>query len=543
MSDMKQNKQKQNQWLKGSFVGSAGLLMIKLISLFYIVPFTAMAGNSGTVMYAAVKDVSAVFLEIACAGIPYILFFMINEREGKDVRTKLLIRRISLQVTAGTAVVAAGCLLLASPWFASWILTAQASAEEVASLQNLFAVSSLFVFLSPFVYDMIGYLKGLKEESKIKHATYLEWIIRYSVLFLVGIGMLKVTKSSINPMPLTAILACIAGICAALIYLVKKEQKKYSEMIAEARCQQTPAENISSIKKEIKELVLVFILSAFFGNSQHLMHAFFFLPAVDQLNISYEQSVNLFGILELNCSLFTEGLQIASLILFNLFHEKLEETFYQKDMDGFCVILERWLNVFLYDLLPVSFSILVLAKPLYYIFFGSTLLEESSILLSWSSILGILQALSLVCWIILIRLQKYKEAVSYLITGFLIKAVSFSPLIQYMGTSGAVVSSILCSAVIIFLSLSKLSNLTDMSYGHVFFNLIRILTACLAMNGVYILFRTYVLDPMSADRGMALLITAVMLTCGYAGYRFVTSVIGVRKDILRQQNAKMEDTL
>ena len=112
-----------------------------------------------------------------------------------------------------------------------------------------------------------------------------------------------------------------------------------------------------------------------------------------------------------------------------------------------------------------------------------------------------------------------------------------------MGTSGAEESSNLRSAATIVVCLSKLCNLSVMSYGHVFFNLIRILTACLAMNGVYILFRTYVLDPMSADRGMALLITAVMLTCGYAGYRFVTSVIGVRKDILRQQNAKMEDTL
>lgn len=125
------------------------LLLIKLINLLYLVPFAMCAESTLTSKVGAVKDIDTVAVEVACAGILYIVFLMLSIRKGKqNVRTTLLIRRNAIQIGIIFAFITAVIVLSFSGWFSSWILTEQATQIEVLSNKDVACICRWYLFHS-----------------------------------------------------------------------------------------------------------------------------------------------------------------------------------------------------------------------------------------------------------------------------------------------------------------------------------------------------------------------------------------------------------
>lgn len=529
-----QNMKENNRLGMTALHGSAVFLLLKLISLFYVVPLRAMAGAQAGAEFAAVKDILSVCIEIGCAGIPYaVIAMLIKRQQNQDYRTTLLIRRLSITLTAVFSFVTASAILLFSGVLAGSILTSQAPIEDLGRLQNLLAVSAVCIFLSPVVDSFGGYLIGLGNHRRVLYIKVTEWAAAYAFMFIIGAVYLNQQHASAVSMSLIAVFGLAVGTVTALLLAFRMDHQKYSEIVSFAVEQQKPAEDMKTIRHELLSFSFVLILSALFGNSRQIIHTFFFLPLMEKTGMDYLTAKTLYGILELNCALFIDAVQLAAVLIFLKFADRMTDSFVKKQIDQFCRSVADWLNTTLYYLLPVCFTISVLAKEIYEMLFGAENIEIGSVLLSWTGVLAMISSLAAVCWVLLMQIHHEPDAVTYLIVGSIVKGITIFPLINWLGAAGAVVSSILCSAVIVFLTFAKLSNLSEMSYSEFLINGIRILAASMAMNGAYVLLKTFVFPLAGDNRLMALGELVLMLACGALVYIFVMNLMGVRKKILR----------
>lgn len=522
--------------MKGFKTSAALFLLIKLVSLFYIVPFTAMAGESVSSQFAAVKDIVTVLIEVSCAGIPWIVYQMFFERkDNADDRTILLIRRIAFHYGMYIVFAMTVCFLFLSPVIAEGILGPSASQTEYSSLRGMLLVAGLIVFAAPLLYDCMGYLLGMQNKTSVIHAKGLEWIIRYALLFSIGSAAVLSSKGNTNPMGITAIWSIAAGCIAALYALIRKEKTIYQLRIVGARAQMTPAEDAKTIQHELISLIPVFLCSALFGNATKIIHAFFLTDALEKTGMSYEYARNLYGILQLNSSILLDGSVLIALWMFNSLYGKIRESIQEKNWSSFSELLEKWMNRMLDHLFPVAFTIIVLSRPIYQVLYRSSV-EEAQILFAWSAGLGFLFAIAAVGWILLILMNRHSEAVVYLFMGTVVKAIAFSFFLPHFGAAGAVISSVLSTGVVVFLTYSKINNVTEFNLGRIALRACFILTACLAMNGAYLLLQTYVFD-LNNGTGMKLLGELLLtILCGFLVYRFITKQMGLRKSLFHQED-------
>ena len=76
MSDNTSSKVKQS-FIAGSLTSSAGIFVSKLIGLFYIIPFKAIAGQENMVFYSSAFTYYNVLLQISSAGLPFAIAAMV----------------------------------------------------------------------------------------------------------------------------------------------------------------------------------------------------------------------------------------------------------------------------------------------------------------------------------------------------------------------------------------------------------------------------------------------------------------------------------
>jgi O-antigen/teichoic acid export membrane protein len=355
------------------------------------------------------------------------------------------------------------------------------------------------------------------------------------LLFAIGAAAVASNGNNTNPMGIIAVWTIAGGCIAALYILGRQEKKIYQVRIVQARSQMRPAEDAQTIRHELTSLIPVFLCSAIFGNATKITHAFFLTDALEKTGMTYTYARNLYGILQLNSSILLDGSVLIALWMFHAFFDQIRESISKKDWSSFTVLLEKWMDQMLDHLLPATFTIIVLARPIYQLLYGSSA-EEAPILFAWNAGLGFLLAVGVVGWILLILMHRYAEAVVYLITGAVGKTVAFSFFLPHFGASGAVISSVLSTGVVVFLSYSKMNNVTEFNWERIALRACFILTACLAMNGAYLLLQTYAFDLYNGT-GLQLF-GELLLTvlCGFLVYRFVAKQMGLRKYLFHQED-------
>ena len=175
-----------------------------------------------------------------------------------------------------------------------------------------------------------------------------------------------------------------------------------------------------------------------------------------------------------------------------------------------------------------------LARPIYFIMYGSANLDLGENCLAWSGLLALVTTITPICSSMMMTLHFRKESIFYLCVGFAIKCITFYPLIKYTGYIGAITSSILCSLSIIYLDLSKLKNKFDISYSLTLVRLAKMLVACFAMNAVFAIFKLVGFQISETSRILALVELGIYGIVGGCVYLYVGSLMKLPEAILHK---------
>ncbi len=523
---------RKNSFIAGSLASSAGVFVSKLIGLFYVVPFRTIVGQQNLDYYSAAYTYYNVLLQICSAGLPFAIAAIIAKYVNKkDYKTVLLVRKLGTGMLMVLGFTFSVLFLLCSGWLAKVRLGPMASPEAVAVMQNTFAILALALFFVPILYSYRGFFQGMKELTAYGFSQVIEQFIRVGTLL--GIGAFVVYGIGMAPIfgIYASVLATSLGCIAAIVYFVYHDHSMVEKIEQQAKLQESEAVDLKVLFSEMFFFGVPYIIVAVLGNSQTLVNTQFFVTVNTRLGMPFETAQIINSIIETNCDKLTSIPQVLSIGFSAGIVPYMTEALEKRNFKKLNRNIEDCLDTVLYIALPICFSMCVLAEPIYYIMYGAQELEFGRVCLAWASLLGLCTTVTPICNSMMLTLRFRRASLFYLGIGFIVKCLTFYPLIRLTGYTGSITSSVLCSFTIIVLSLAKIRTEYNIRYKKIMQRCFKMMLGCFCMNGVYALFRFVGINALHPSKLVSLVELALMGGLAVAAYLFVTNMMKLPKAV------------
>ena len=521
-------------FLAGALTSSAGIFLAKTLSFLYVIPFSALAGTENITIYAAAYSWYTALLQIALAGIPFAAAALAaGYAEKNDIRTVLLIRKLTTSILTVSGFVMAVLLVLLARPLGVLMLGASAPAADLESLRITMLILALALFLVPVLHSYRGFYRGLKEENACAYTGQLERVLR--TLGIVILGWAAVDQLHLGRVSAVyaAAASTVLGAAAALFFYIRLDHQNYGILARAARQQEEPAAEPKPVLRELFSRGLPYFLSALLGCLPMLINASFLIRALTGNSFSYADAKALYAVLLFQTERFTALPQALAIFLCGGLMPVLSEAAAGRSRYSIQKTVLDALERTLYLVLPLCVYLLVLAGPLYYVMYGGSYLAYGEEAMWAESFQALALALSAVTTLLMLTLNLRRQSLFYLLTGVILKAVFFEPLIRLCGFSGALVSTTLAAFVVVYLDLAKIRNRFEVNYTRTIRRMFRMLLACLAMNGSFFLLRLAGLHPAAVSRPLGALELAAYAAAGFLIYYYITSLMNVPQGIFR----------
>lgn len=539
MSDKTKKKVKQG-FIAGSLTSSAGVFISKLIGMFYIVPFKQIVGQANLSYYSAAYTYYNVLLQICSAGLPFAIAAIVARYANKnDYKTVLLVRKLSTAILMVSGFVISLLFIIISTPLAESVLGAQATSADIVKMRNTFVILSLALFIVPVVYSYRGYYQGMKELKLYADSQIIEQFARVAFLLIVGAIVVYIFHMDQIMGIYAAVLGTSIGAFCSLLQLMFFDHKHAPEVQQLAKEQESEAVDKWDILKEFLIFAIPYVLVSILGNSQTLINTQFFIPVATSLGMDYDQAKLIYSIIETNCDKLTSIPQVLSIGFSAGIVPYMTVSLENKDFKGLNKNIEDCLDTVLYIGLPVCFAMASLAEPIYFIMYGGSELEYGITCLQWSALLGLCTTLTPICNSMMLTLRFRKSSIIYLALGFTVKCITMYPLMLFMGYTGAIVSSCLCSFTIIILSLLKIRSEFNVKYSRIIKRTIRMMISCFAMNGVFALYNMFGPSWIDGGRIVCLIELAVVGILGILVYVLVSEMLNLPKAVFHMSLKQM----
>lgn len=525
MTESQKSRVKQS-FILGSLTSSAGIFLAKAIGLFYVVPFTSLATENNMIFYSSAYTFYSVLLQVCTAGLPYATAAVVAKYADRDDwRSVILVRKLSAGILMVSGFVMALFFVLASGSLSARVLGASATAADIATMRTTFIILALALFIVPILSSYRGFYQGLKDLKVYANTQVIEQFAR--VIFLLGMGWVFVRLLKMNNIwaVYMAVLSTSVGALVGILYYVWYDRRHYGPVARAARAQTTEPVERNQLLMEIFAFGLPYLLSTIFGNSQTIINTRFFVPVTTGLGLNYDTAKLISGIIQVQCDKLTSIPQVLGIGFSAGIVPYMTTALEKNDMTELRKNITDCLDTVLFIAVPVCFAMFALARPIYYVMYGGHNLDYGEICLSYAALLALVTTLTPICSSTMMTVRLRKESIVYLGVGFLVKCVTFYPLIKYIGYTGAILSSVLCSMTIIYLDLAKIKNRYGVVFGNTWKRFFKMLIACLCMNAVFAIFRIAGFRITEASRILALGELAVYGICGILVYLYVSSLM------------------
>ena len=532
MSEVNKKQHKQT-FIEGALTSSIGILVSKALGLLYVSPLSRMAGSANTVFYSYGYTYYNILLNICGAGLPFAIAALVSKYSTRnDYKAVLTLRKLGMSIMLGLGFTLSLVFVFIANPLAKQALGSQASVEDIKILVNVFHILVLAVMTVPYLSAYRCFWQGLKELKPYAFSQVLEQFVR--VFSMLGLGAFCVYVLKLDGIYAiyAAMGAAFLAAFVALLYYIKFDKANISAVRKLARKQERKT---ASNKKLIIELIsfgLPFAISSILGNSQDIVNNTFFMQEIVKTGVTQEvgmmmlsmiqyQSLNLIAIPQVLAMGFPSGIV-----------PYMTAALEQRNIKQLRKYVIECLDVVMYIGLPLCMCLCFLAKPLYSLFYGVESVELGAQVLQWSTLVAISGTFSPICTSMMMTLKMRGKVIGYLGITFLVKLISFFPLVNKMGYPGAIVSSCLASCVLIFLSLKAINNKYGVTYGKLALHFFKIMICCLAMNGVFVIFDIFGIDGTYGSLVENFIILGIKGVLGIAVYLWTSFMLHLPQVLL-----------
>ncbi|CCQ82761.1 TPA: oligosaccharide flippase family protein [Streptococcus agalactiae] len=457
MSQKTTKVSQQEQMVKGTAWLTAGNFISRLLGAIYIIPWYAWMGKhaaEANALFGMGYEIYALFLLISTVGIPVAVAKQVSKYNtlGKEEVSIYLVRKI-LQFMLILGGIFALIMYIGSPLFAS---LSKGGQELVPILRSL----TLAVLVFPSMSVLRGFFQGFNNLKPYAISQVAEQIIRVIWMLLTAFYIMRLGSgdyiAAVTQSTFAAFVGMFASIAVLLYFLWRYNM--LSALIGK-----TP-EHIKLDTKEIlietvKEAIPFIITGAAiqifklidqfsFGNTMALF-----------TNYSSEELRVMFAYFSSNPGKVTMILIAVATAIAGVGIPLLTENFVKNDKKAAARLVVNNLQMLLMFLLPAVAGSVILAKPLYTVFYG--LPQEQALgLFVISLIQTIILSIYTVLAPMLQALFENRKAIIYFLYGLVAKVILQVPSIFLFHAYGPLFSTTVALCIPVILMYLKIHEIT-----------------------------------------------------------------------------------
>ncbi|WP_301420625.1 putative polysaccharide biosynthesis protein [Mammaliicoccus lentus] len=442
--------------VRGTFLLTASILITKILGILYLIPFYAIIGDEKNLApFTYAYQPYTIMITIATAGVPLAAAKYVSKYNALGAyKVSQKLYRSSFVVMSITGLIGFLLLFFLSPTIAQLTLANKGGIEggwKVEDITNVIRTISFVVLFIPLLATWRGIFQGFNSMGPTAVSEVTEQIARIAFILGGSYIVLYVMDGSVLVANQVATFAAGIGAIVALLTLLYYWIKRRHLIKAEV-AQDTSDIDVSYVKiyKEIIKYSIPFVIVSLCFPIINLIDQFTHNTglAIGGVNSSLHDvyftmlSMTTNKIVMIPTSL-AAGFAV-SLVPF------ITNTYNSGRIDEMHIQIRKSLGVLLYLTVPASLGIMVLAQPLYNVFYSYSPMGTE--ILFWYAPVSILIALLSVTASMLQGIDKQALTVWIVIGALGVKAIINLPLIIAFNTLGAVLGTAIALLIAVALN-------------------------------------------------------------------------------------------
>lgn len=516
--------------VRGTFLLTASILITKILGILYLIPFYAIIGDEKNLApFTYAYQPYTIMITIATAGVPLAAAKYVSKYNALGAyKVSQKLYRSSFIVMSITGLIGFLLLFFLSPTIAQLTLANKGGIEggwKVEDITNVIRTISFVVLFIPLLATWRGIFQGFNSMGPTAVSEVTEQIARIAFILGGSYIVLYVMDGSVLVANQVATFAAGIGAIVALLTLLYYWIKRRHLIKAEV-AQDTSDIDVSYVKiyKEIIKYSIPFVIVSLCFPIINLIDQFTHNTglAIGGVNSSLHDvyftmlSMTTNKIVMIPTSL-AAGFAV-SLVPF------ITNTYNSGRIDEMHIQIRKSLGVLLYLTVPASLGIMVLAQPLYNVFYSYSPMGTE--ILFWYAPVSILIALLSVTASMLQGIDKQALTVWIVIGALGVKAIINLPLIIAFNTLGAVLGTAIALLIAVALNCYVLWKHANYKFNVTIQHTLRILFYTIIMMlfvelSYFII--SLIIDPTSKLGALIVLIVGALVGMIVYGYLTMSS--------------------
>lgn len=478
---------KKNSFIEGALISTIGIVLCKILGLLYVIPFRAIVGVEGSVLYGYAYTIYSVFAGLSSNGIPSAMSKTVSEYNTLGYyNSQERAYKIGKYIINGIGIVSFLILFIFAPQMAHLIIGDIEGGSNLNDIVMVIRVISTSLIFIPLLSISKGYVQGHRMMRVPAIANVIEQLVRVIVIIAGSFLTLKVFNLSITTAVGVSVFGATIGALIAYLYVLDKIRKNREALKRNKKM--TRAEAKITNKEIFKKIVLYalpFILIEFIRSIYNTVDTFTVVKTLVSVGYNIKDAENILSIIttwgsKLNMIVLSITMGLTISLIPNVVSSAT-----LKKYDEVSQKINQALKIILFVALPMTLGLWFLSDSVWTIFYGYDQLSTSVFKVY------ILQAIVMSFYYILVdanqALSNTKVALGTLIVTFILKLIFNTPvmlLFNYLKLPayiGAIITTILAQALAIIFLLLNLKKKYKVNYKDTFITGVKIIILNLIM--------------------------------------------------------------
>ncbi|EOL45202.1 putative polysaccharide biosynthesis protein [Enterococcus caccae] len=531
----------QEKMVKGSAWMTASNIISRLLGAVYIIPWYAWMGehaNEANSLSSMGYTVYALFLLISTAGIPAAIAKQTsyyNSLNEYKISRQLFFKALQLMAILGA--IFAIVMYLASPLLAKW---SGGGEELIPTMRSL----SLAVLIFPCMSVVRGYFQGNQDMMPYALSQIVEQVARVFYMLLTAFIIMKMLDGNYVSAVTQSTLAAFIGMLASLVVLFYyfHKQKPMFDYLAAHSANEHQASTRDLLIETLKE-ALPFIIVGSGVTVFKLVDQFTFSNFMNTFTAySGSQLRTLFAIFNANPDKLTMVVIALATSISATGLPLITEAITLKKYRDLSKLISNNLQLFMFVMLPATFGMIVLAKPLYTMFYAPDDLGVS--VLIQACFAGLFMGLYMLSSTMLMGMYENKAAIKYFGLGLALKLIVQYPSVRLFEVYGPLIATMIGFTLSCVLIMRKIKKVSHFNFGLTLRRGLLIFLITLVMMIGAIIMRQFLylfLDP--TRKFQSFVIIMIVATFGGAIYGYITLKLRLADKLIGARVSKIRHKL
>ncbi len=363
---------KKSSFLEGAMIATIGIVICKIIGLFYVIPFYAIIGTQGGALYTYAYSIYAIFLSLSNSGIPIAMSKVISEYNTLGYHhTKERAYKIGATLIITLGVFFFIILIIFAPMLAKMIIGDAVGGNSIESVTLVIRIVATALLIVPLESVTQGYLQGQKFIFPSSMANIIEQLVRVTIIIAGSFTVIRVFHLSVETAVGISVFAATVGCLVAYFYLLRvlakngrKLKRHESARLAEKKI------TSKDIIKKIICYALPFVVIDVMNSISGMVDTMTVVNTMIKLGYSTQIAETTIGVLatwatKLNMIIVAIALGVSTSLIPHIASANVKKDW--KDLNR---KVNQPLQALLVTTIPMAIGLSFLATPVWVVFYG-----------------------------------------------------------------------------------------------------------------------------------------------------------------------------